>query len=409
MTSSTSSSGRRAAPRPLVLALALAAAPAALSCGHAGPHPGDRARTFSIAVLPVDNLSGGGAPVRDLLPQVERALARAGLRIVGGEAVQAFLARHRVRYTGAVDGATARAAGEELGVDGILVTSLDQYAAENVPQFGISMRVVSAEEQARILWVDAFHRVGNDAPGLLALGVVKDVEVLREEALDRLAASLAAALAGEFRPVQACEGERRFQPRVRFRGGDLPPERPYSVAVVPFANRTSRRGAGEAVSLEFVRQLASSGRFRVLEPGVVRDVLIRFRIVMTGGVSVDTARMMVGALGADLVLGGEVLEFGDVSGAGPGVAFGAVMLESGSGEVVWASSSYARGEDGVHFFGIGRVRSAPALACRMVNGVIDRMIGSSSRPGPVTAPAPEAPASQPDAPPPLVPRRGDGA
>ena len=148
--------------------------------------------------------------------------------------------------------------------------------------------------------------------------------------------------------------------------------------MVPFLDLTKRRGAGDAVSTEFVRQLVASGRFRVLEPGVVRDYLLRARVMIPGGVSLETVRLIVGELGAQLVLSGMVLDFDeDVSMQGPSIRFSATMIDAGTSEVIWSSRSVNRGDDGVFLFGLGRVRTAPELACRMVASTVDQL----GRPG----------------------------
>ncbi len=82
-----------------------------------------------------------------------------------------------------------------------------------------------------------------------------------------------------------------------------------SIAVLPFVNETRRRGAGEILALEFAWQLANADGFRVVEPGIVRDELLRRRIVMEDGVSLDQARTVSVTLDADLVMAGYVFDF----------------------------------------------------------------------------------------------------
>lgn len=335
------------------------------------------AERLRVAFMPVENLTGGQAPTKDLAISLERAVVR-HVDVVSGDVVEGFLARHRIRYTGGVDREAARAAKEELGVDGVLITSLEIYGT-NPPRFGLTMRLVAAGDDPVILWIDSHARAGDESPGLFRLGVIDDMRKLQDEEVARLAASLAAFVDGR-RAAPACGASGRFGPKVRFRSSALDaPLRPL-VAVVPFLNQTERRGAGEAVSLEFVRQLVDSGAFRVLEPGVVRDFLLRRRIIMQAGVHLETTRVMLGALEVELVLGGAVLDYQD-KGPVPRVRFTATMLDGGSGEVVWASSSYNQGDDGVWFFDLGRVATVGDLSCRMVASVMDRMVPKDARRG----------------------------
>ena len=371
MSSSTRCSGNR---RASLLVAALAAAVAS-GCGHRparvarhlGPaEPGARPR---VALLPIDNLSGTSAPVKELLADLERALG-GRLDVVDAADVEGFLARHRLRHTGGIDGASARAAREELGANAVLVTSLTVYSAALPPALGLTARLVSTGDEPDILWMDAFAWAGDQAPGLLGLGRMDRMAAVQERVLARLTASLGAFLAGESRDVEC--GGRRYRPKVRYRSAALDSHQPRTLAVVPFLDHSNRRGAGEAVALEFVRQLVASGQYRVLEPGVVRDYLLRARVLIPGGVSLETTRLILGGLGADTVLSGVVLDFDERARAATAIRFRAVLLDS-SGDVLWSSSSFNRGDDGVFLFGLGRVGNSLDLTCRMVTGVVDRL------------------------------------
>src|SRR5690242_4696299 len=115
MTCCVSSSSRRAgAGLALGLAVGLAGCEggnrAAVWPGHA-----DAKEPVRIALLPAEDLSGTAAPLRDVEQTAQLALGRVGIDVVGGAAVDEFLARHRLRNTGGVDRETARSAREELG------------------------------------------------------------------------------------------------------------------------------------------------------------------------------------------------------------------------------------------------------------------------------------------------------
>ncbi len=347
--------------------LLLLLGPALGACAGAPPRPPGAAPPLrGIAVLPVDNASGVAAPVRPLLGAVEAALRARGVAIVTGEPVDRWLAAHRLRFTGAVPNEPAAAAPAELGVDALLVTSLEQYVAAGVPRIAVGMRLVSAASPARVLWSDAAALAGDDAPGLFGLGLVRSMPALRDRALGALAESLRRFLATGAAP-SPCAREARFEPKIRYRS-DVLDGALRTVAVLPFVNETPRRRAGDVVADAFVRALATTGRFEVVEPGLVRESLLSRRVVMEGGVSLDTARVVLEALDADLVVAGYVRELADDVGGAvpPRVDFTALMIDRRTEEVVWEVSSYHRGDEGVWAFDLGRVRSANALACRMI-------------------------------------------
>jgi hypothetical protein len=374
MTCWTSFSSRRAAR---ALALALAVAGGVGCAGVQRSEPAAAARPYRLALFPTQNLSPSPVPVRGVEREIVRSIASAGLEVVMGDAVERFLERHRVRFTGGIDGPTASAAHDELGVDGILISSVELYSDEGEPRIGVTMRVVAATEQANLVWIGGTSRTGFDSPGLLNLGLVPRFVDLERRELNRLSESLVRTVIGKAGTASLCPGGRRFRPRVAFRSPRFDPSRSYSVAVLPFVNDSARRGAGDLLALEFTRQLAAVPRLHVVEPGVVRDRLIRNRVVMEGGVSVDTARLMLDALNADLVFAGYVRELNE--GDRTTVDFTVLALEREHGRIVWESTSHATGTDGVWLFDIGKISTASELACRTVRDTVVELVGDPGR------------------------------
>lgn len=372
MISSRASSSRRA--------LAAAALAALTACAHArrtvpplaGTGGRDRPR---LALLPLENLSGAPAPEGAILSAVEAALRARGIDLVPAAELEDFLGRHRVRWTGGVDRDTARWAREELGADGLLVTSLLLHDGAAPPRLAASMRLVASGEDAAVLWWDGAARTGDDAPGLFGTGVVSDLKGLEPRVFGALAGSLAAWLSGTGPAAPRCPDDRRFRPRIAYRSPELDTGEPRTVAVLPFLDQTHRRKAGDAVAVELARALASAKGLRPVEPGIVRRQLLDARLVLEGGVSIDTARTILGTIGADLVLAGTVRDLADQAGAtgAPRVDLTVLLIDRESEKVVWESTSYAHGDDRVFFFDAGRVETASGVACRMARAVVDRM------------------------------------
>src|SRR5512133_153665 len=171
MTCSRRCSSRRGRlPRRSALPLALLVA---LGCGHRAVQKGPLSRRASdaplrVAVLPLDNASGTAFPPKELQSIIERRLATR-FEIVGGPSVEAFLSRHRLRYTGGIDAEAARAARVELGLDAFLLTTLETYRPAAPPVMGLTMRLVATGEAPVILWMEHAVRGGEDRPGPLAL------------------------------------------------------------------------------------------------------------------------------------------------------------------------------------------------------------------------------------------------
>ncbi len=405
MTSSTSSSSRRAA---LALALALAHAGCAGRQGPGATPP--LARGQRVAVLPVENLGGTTAPLDEVQRAVEGVVRRAGLEVVTGAPDEAFLAAHRLRWTGGIDRAAAAAARDELGVDGVVVTSIVQWAPGGVPKVSLAMRAVSVAGEPIIAWIDAASRSGDDAPGWFGTGRTSSLDEVLHRALGGLERSLHAAVRGKGPRATACDGGDAFRPKVAFRSPELAARGPFTVAVLPFVDQTPHRSGG-AVALEFVRRLVATPGVRVVEPGVVRGEVVRFRIGQDEGISLEQARLVADVLDVDLLLAGEVREDEDFLGTAqpPKVTFTAHLLERSRRRLLWESRSGNGGDDAAWLFGTGRVRTASELACRMVTEVVSEMLGkgvagprraaprppeTGETPAPVHAPGAPAPAQQ---------------
>ena len=358
---------RNAAAASILLALLIGAPTGPLSA---------RERPVKVAVFPVQNLSGVNVPGDEIRQVLFDRLAAEGIGVIDNAALEAFLARHRVRYTAGIDAATAEALRKETGVDGAVIASVDLLSGLAPPKVALTVRLVSIAAAPVVVWADDVAMAGDEAPGLLALHLVDDLQVLLTRALDRVTGSLVAYLkTGDAAPARAAAS--KFRPKSSYRRVAIEPGRTYSVAVVPFVNGSERRNAGEILALLFTRHLSSFPEFQVVEPGATRRQLLDARIIMDGGLSLSDADTVAGLVEADFVLGGRVLRYADYEGAegGTGVEFSAVLLDRRTRRVVWSSASYNDGNDGVRFFQRGRSRTAHTMATQMARLTAELIAG----------------------------------
>jgi TolB-like protein len=335
-------------------------------------------RVSAIAVFPVENLSGDNVPADEIRAFLIERLVAEGFRVLTVEALDGFMTRHRIRYAAGIDAATADALRQETGVDGVVFTSVELSSGAVPPKVAIMARLVSIKAAPAVVWADDVGKAGDDAPGLLALGIVNDYQTLQARALDHLARSLLTYLATG--TSTASQPASKFRPKTFYRGRAVVPGQTYSIAVLPFVNLTDRRGAGEILAWLFIRHLASVPQFRVIDSGVARQELLNARIIMDGGVSISDADTLATLIEADFILGGRVLSYQDYEGSGapPRVEFSTVLIEKTTRRVVWSSDSYNQGDDGVRFFGRGRTRTAHAMATQMV-GLATEMIAGDGK------------------------------
>ncbi len=329
-----------------------------------------------VAVLPLTNLSSTPAPLEEIRQQLGNSFKQQGLDILPAETLESFIVKHRIRYVGGIDEITARDFRYETGADAVLITSVELYSDIPPPKIALTSRLVSTGNNPKILWMDGVGLAGDDSVGILQLSLIEDPRKLLNKAVRYLSISLTQYLAGESYSTDSQRDILKFWPKVFYRSPILEPDRTYNVAVVPFFNLSERRFAGEIIALNFVEQMTTQKNFSVIEPGIVRQLLLQMRIIMDDGISLDGADILFSRLGVDLVLGGKVFDYQDYQGAAgkPKVGFSTLLIEKKSREVVWSSDSYNEGDHGVFFFDWGKINTAHAMASEMVQSALETIV-----------------------------------
>lgn len=352
--------------------------------------PVDRGSRY--AVLPIENLSDRKAPLAEIRARLVDRLTAAGLQILDDAAMEGFLHRHRIRHTGGIDRQGSLRLQEEEQVDGVVITALETWYDAVPPRVALIARVVATGDEPELVWIDSVGLAGDEAPGLLGLGRVDRVELLLEKAVTKLADSLGAYLDGkapsyrhatepaEVRLINGgtdtadgllTPGEDRHQPQFTFRAAPFDPASEYRVALVPLLNVNARKHAGSIVTLHLAKQLHRYENIRVVEPGLVREILLRYRMVMQTGPSLAAADVLAAekTLDADLIVSGKVFDYQDLVGESK-VDFSMQAFDGARREIVWTSRSHAGGNDGVYFFNRGRIPTAHGLTSPMTRAAV---------------------------------------
>jgi TolB-like protein len=383
-------------------------------------------RDLPIAVLPIENLTGERATGAGAVQRLRAGLEQKGFRLVDERILERFMHRHRIRVASGLSRDESRAMREATGAGAVLITTFAAYQERPPPETSLFSRLVSSGDPPEILWMDSVGLSGEDAVGLLGIGRVHETGVLLEQVVDRLTDSLArylpdappaplpdATRADETRDREAPspgfedavdprilakpddggirshaatpstrgldefslpgDTSARYAPRSVFRSSYRDPRRRYSVAVIPFVNQSERKNAGKIMALHFVEELTRVDGLRVVDPGLVREEMLRYRTVIPMGPSLATADLLSSerSLGVDLVLSGTVFEYGGL--VAPKVDFSLEILETTRREVVWTSRSYNDGKEGVFFLDVGRVYTAHRLAADMARAAVGEL------------------------------------
>jgi hypothetical protein len=322
-----------------------------------------------IVVFPVENLSGRQTPLKNIRQAIMQGLSRQGAVMLDDGEMQQFMARHRVRYTGGVDTVTAKAWKEEAGMEAVLITSLDQYEDSEVPKIALTCRLVTTGETPYILWMENIDLSGDDSPGLFGVGLIEQIGPLQDRAIRQLLDSLAAFYADKpVRRMSSVPGS--FRPKEAHESPFLAPNKTYTIAVMPFYNRSKASRAGEVLALRFVSQLVKNKAFEVMEPGVVRQKLLNYRIIMSDGPSREDMKSFFINLETDLILSGRLFEYQE---GRLNMEFDVQVYERNSSSAVWSSWSHNRGDDAIVVFDWKRVNNAGALASKMARSIVREM------------------------------------
>lgn len=341
----------------------------------------DQGRKFLIAAFPVENLSGKVAPLAEIRTLLIDRLGSYGFEILSDEVLDDIVTKHRIRYTAGVEREIAKALKDETGADGILIPSVEMYDDASPPKVAMFCRLVSTGDKPAVLWMDGTGLAGDDSPGLLGLGLIEEPRALLTRAVESLARSLDRYASKEEGGPKGEKRARKFRPKIVYRSEEVDPEMKHSIVVMPFFNKSQRKYAGEIIALHMMRNLMAFRNFEIVEPGIVRQELLRFRIIMSEGVSLPDTDTILNAVDADLVLNGEVLDYQDYQGpdANPKVDFSVLFIERKTRKVVYSSYSQNAGNDGVFFFDWGKVNTAHAMASQMAHAIGERMVMEGKR------------------------------
>lgn len=115
-----------------------------------------------------------------------------------------------------------------------------------------------------------------------------------------------------------------------------------TVGVMPFANLTNNKLAGERVRNSFMTSLLATGVVYVIPAGEVARGISRLGLVNPATPSPEDVAKIAAIIKADAVITGVLTEYGEVrSGSTTAnvIAFNVQMIERQTGRVVWTAST----------------------------------------------------------------------
>jgi len=153
--------------------------------------PSEVVSLSSLAILPLENLSDNPLAATMMTDYLKSEFKDRGLfNIAKTKDVDRFLARRRIRYTGAITRIAVREMGKVLGVDGVLIGTINYYSVVGDTLIvGLNCRMLSVSD-GRIVWADNITYTSKDFEGVLGLGSVKSIDALATMVVKDLIGSL---------------------------------------------------------------------------------------------------------------------------------------------------------------------------------------------------------------------------
>lgn len=134
--------------------------------------------------------------------------------------------------------------------------------------------------------------------------------------------------------------------------------RPGKMAILPFENLSNSGEAAKVVDNLFHVTFIQYGTMKIADPDQVREAL---RKLKAGSfLKANQIKSLKRLLGVDYIMAGKVLEF--VSGGSPSVSLSVRVLDTETGNLVWAINLSKKGKDTGDFLGGGKIRSVHMLA-----------------------------------------------
>ena len=302
-----------------------------------------------IALFPLDNFSEDSNALAFVMPLLREALEEQGISVIDEENLDKFLLKNRVRATGYISNELARKAGDSLNIKAVFVGSINSFENGKNPQVGFSARLVSSSDGS-IIWADHAAATGEDYTGILGLGRISDIKKLTTKVIDELLDSF--SLTPPYKEKEST----------------------YTIAVMPFKNKSKIRNAGMIATYLFITELFKSKKFEPLEYGEVRRLVVSIRVRSKGELDYTKTEAISESSGVDGILVGTVEHYSEEQGTAPSeVVISARLIDARTERILWYDGYTYDGDDSISIFNWGKIRSAENVACKVVEKLVREM------------------------------------
>jgi hypothetical protein len=322
--------------------------------------------------------------------------------VVAGAEVERALFTHRLRRLDSVPDAIRERICAELDVSAVLLARVGTWLPGLDPVVVLSARLVGPD--GATAWAGFRSLTAGETADTFDLRRAATVEEVAGRAVEGLCADLPGP--GAAVPLPGPRARPFYLPApaaFRARAFDAPLTR---VALVPFTNLTRVRDAPRTAGDQLERQLAASGAFEVVEPADFRAAMRAEAIPSLRRLEPAQLRAIGARVGAPVFARGTVWRWTETTAwtgaVDPEVELEVELVDVERGRVLGAAHLARTGSDYAGFLLRGRIRTAAALAERVVAEIVAALLAAEPAGPPPRAPEQEAGG------PPAGPTNGEG-
>lgn len=313
--------------------------------------------SLKVGLLPLGNLTNKNNAYKLATDYLQTALQKQRIDYVSSEELRPTLRKYRIRSQGKLSLVDAVKIRKEREIDLFLLGSVDIYQTRGIPEFAISLRLITADDMI-IRAAITVANSGRDFESLFGSGLIDDIDELAKRVIDRAVVEL--FMSTEHNKVRTGNFT-----------GNL-------ICIIPYENITKNRYAGQITTNWLISELVANNRL-VIEPGSVERLLRPYGGSPVGSISLPHLRLLFDSLSVKQVLTGQVdlfkLSRGSSPNSFPAFAFGARLLNAETGTIISAFDAEANGSQSETIFQLGR---RYALG-KLVTNTLQQMLNSFER------------------------------
>lgn len=239
-----------------------------------------------VALIPFTNYSQISSAYNELTPWITVSIWKKAGPLYNEKSLRKYLRRNRIRLNGKLSPAQAKKLKEDLGVDYVVLGSINYFYISNHIEIGLAYRIVDLESM-KVLITNNLSRTSEDGMHLFDLNKIDSTYYLnffvRKDIFDGVSLLKLDSLRNR-------------------------PAKKYKAAIVGFDNNSDFLRAGDIVSSEIISVLYEKG-FDVLEPGVVDELMAQNQVAYRGGVDLKIISELREKYDVDIIVTGTVDDF----------------------------------------------------------------------------------------------------